>query len=368
MKIALLGDVGIFGRFAEMSESEFIEYYYNYLRLIDDCDFVIGNLEIPFSKKNKEFTAKSACLSAKPTDIEKLSSLKLTHVNLANNHIGDFGQEGYDLTISLLKKYGLEYFGVADKQSFIEFDGSKLAFSGYCNMDSNPVYLYGHDAIGEKGINVANVPKIISTFLKNHEQGFLNILAFHSGLEHVHLPGEMDQKFTRKLSKICPYIHYGHHPHVVQGYERLAGSHAFYSLGNFCFDDVYSEVSSKPLVEMTEQNKICLVPILTINCNIVEAIELNWFRIGDKRFEILDPLHNDFIKKVKHSLTNKSFEDIGRERSEILANHNLKRIKKRNIKWYLRRINFRYVKLYLNSKRNAKLYKSNYVDYLKGYE
>lgn len=365
MKIALLGDIGIFGRFTQMSECEFNDYYHDYLSLAERCDFVVGNLEVPFSIEKKEFTAKSACLAASPADINKLNALKLTHVNLANNHTGDFGLEGYDLTIKLLEEYGLEYFGVAGKQSFIDHGGSKIALSGYCNMDSNPVYLYKHDALGEAGVNVANVAEIIENLAKNHESGYLNILAFHSGLEHVHLPGEMDIQFVRKLSKICPYIHYGHHPHVVQGYECIDKSHIFYSLGNFCFDDVYSNVSSKPLVKMSEQNKICLVPILTVNSNVVEHVEFNWFRLGDSSFELLTPESNEFIKKVQSSFIDPDFESIKEERAQILAEHNRTRVNNRDFSWYFDRLNFRYAKLFFNSKRNAKLYVENFVEHLK---
>ncbi|MBA6412285.1 CapA family protein [Parahaliea sp. F7430] len=135
MRIALLGDIGIFGRFAQMSDEQFTEYYREYLNIIHDCDFVVGNLEVPFSKERKEFREKSACIFSDEKDIFKLKSLQLTHVNLANNHTGDYGEEGYDLTIDLLENLGIEYFGVANKQAFIEFGNSKIALSGYCNMD-----------------------------------------------------------------------------------------------------------------------------------------------------------------------------------------------------------------------------------------
>lgn len=365
MKIALLGDIGLFSRFSKMTANEFSEYYESYIDLVSDCDYVIGNLEVPFSNAREEFTAKSACIAACPSDQRKLSLLKLTHVNLANNHTGDYGREGYDLTIEILNKLNIEYFGIAGKQSFINTLGNKIALTGFCNMDSNPVYLYKHDEIGDKGINVANVPEIISTLLKNHQSGYLNILSFHSGLEHVHLPGLNDIKFTRLLSNIVPYIHYGHHPHVVQGYEKINSSHIFYSLGNFCFDDVYNSTSSKPLVKMSEQNKVCMIPILTIEKNEVQKVDFYWFRISEDKFEVLDPENNKLIQKVIHSLTNRSLESIHDERSDILKRYIKDRKSSRDIKWYLNRLNKKYVKLYLNTKRNLSVYRSNYANYLK---
>ncbi|MBA6412284.1 CapA family protein [Parahaliea sp. F7430] len=222
-----------------------------------------------------------------------------------------------------------------------------------------------HDDIGEKGVNVACVPEIESALSKNHADGFLNILSFHSGLEHVHLPGKMDYLFARRISKKVPYIHYGHHPHVPQSYETIDDSHIFYSLGNFCFDDVYSQVSSQPLVTMSEQNKICLIPILNITNNLVHKVELFWFKIGDIAFELLTPEKDNFITTVRNSLVDRALDDFIKERSEILKRHKKKRTASRDLEWYLKRLNIHYLKLALNSRRNAKLYRSNFVNYLK---
>ena len=41
-----------------------------------------------------------------------------------------------------------------------------------------------------------------------------------------------------------------HHPHVAQGIEMHKSSLIAYSLGNFCFDDVYTSVSKAPLVKL----------------------------------------------------------------------------------------------------------------------
>jgi poly-gamma-glutamate synthesis protein (capsule biosynthesis protein) len=60
---------------------------------------------------------------------------------------------------------------------------------------------------------------------------------------------------ARKLSNVAPFVLYGHHPHVLQGVEEAKDSLFAYSLGNFCFDDVYTNKSSEPLVKMTNNNK-----------------------------------------------------------------------------------------------------------------
>lgn len=365
MKIALLGDIGLFGKFSLSENSNVDSYFDSFVSITEDCDYIIGNLETPFSQDFNEFKPKSAVIGSKIENIEILKKLGITHVNLANNHIGDFGKEGYKLTKSVLKKNNISFFGIESIQSFIYHESNKICLSGFCNMDSNPVYLHKIDSKSE-GVNIADAHVIEETLLEAHSKGYLNIFAFHTGLEHIHLPGTDDIKFCRYLAKKYPYILYGHHPHVVQGFENYENSNLFYSLGNFCFDDVYSRnKSSEPLIKMSESNKLGLVPILTIEDNLVKNIELVWTYLGDEKMLIIRDDGHPLINKIKSCLNNKSLFDIKSERNSYLNSLFTSRKKLRNTRWYLDRLNIRYLKLYFEIKNNYKLYQKHYLDKIK---
>lgn len=361
MKIALLGDIGLFGKF-DIKQNNNLDYYFSdYRKKIADCDFVIGNLEVPFSKKLKEFKPKSAVLGTNPKNIDTLELLGITHVNLANNHVGDFGREGYELTKKVLKKAKIEFFGIEGIQSFIHYKNNRICLSGFCNMNTSPVYLYRIDE-RKRGVNIADADIIEKTLIDAHKKGYLNVLAFHTGLEHVHLPGKEDILFCRYLADKLPYILYGHHPHVVQGFEKHLDSHLFYSLGNFCFDDVYSKTDTiNPLVEMSDANKLGLIPILTIENNKIIKVELVWTYLGkDKMFIINDDNHL-LIDKIASCMEDKSLEEIEKERNHQLKKYIDKRKKLRDIDWYLNRLNIRYARLYFEIKKNSKLYQKHYL-------
>lgn len=365
MKIALLGDIGLFGKFDIERNNDIHSYFDAFTTLTNDCDYIVGNLESPFSQEFNDFKPKSAVIGSKVENMNTLKQLGITHVNLANNHIGDFGQEGYDLTKRILTENNIDYFGIEGIQSYIHHDTNKVCLSGFCNMDTNPVYLYQIDS-KHKGVNIADVDTIKNTLLQAHNKGYLNILALHTGLEHVHLPGTNDLKFCRYLSEQHPYILYGHHPHVVQGYEAINNSNLFYSLGNFCFDDVYSKASStEPLVKMSESNKLGLVPILTIEDNTVIDIELLWTYLGDEKMLILRDDGHPIIKKVKSCFNDQSLSDISDKRQLILDSLLQKRKSRRNLRWYINRLNTRYVRLYFEAKNNRRLYNKHYSDKLK---
>lgn len=361
MKIALLGDIGLFGKFDIKQNNNLDCYFSDYRKKIADCDVVIGNLEVPFSKKLKEFKPKSAVLGTNPKNIDTLELLGITHVNLANNHVGDFGREGYELTKKVLKKAKIEFFGIEGIQSFIHYKNNKICLSGFCNMNTSPVYLYGIDD-KKRGVNVADADIIEETLQKAHQKGYLNILAFHTGLEHIHLPGKEDILFFRYLAEKFNYVLYGHHPHVVQAFEKYRNSNLFYSLGNFCFDDVYSKVDSvNPLVKMSDANKLGLIPIITIENNKVIEIEVIWSYLGEDKMSIIKPSDHPLIDTIISCMSGKSLDEVEMERYIELKRHQNKRSKLRDIKWYLSRFNFRYAKLFLEIKKNSSLYDKHYL-------
>ncbi len=102
MKIALLGDIAIFGCHCLSKNKSFKNYFDKVKKHLSDFDIVIGNLEAPFVKNESSVFGKSATVKSHPINVELLNYLGITHVNLANNHIGDFGIKGYKRTIDLL--------------------------------------------------------------------------------------------------------------------------------------------------------------------------------------------------------------------------------------------------------------------------
>jgi|26BtaG_2_1085354.scaffolds.fasta_scaffold00671_7 poly-gamma-glutamate synthesis protein (capsule biosynthesis protein) len=364
MKIALLGDIGLFGRFCVSNGLNTKEYFSDFIKKTEDCDFIVGNLEAPFSKKFKEYAAKSATIGSIEENIEVINTLNINYVNLANNHTGDFGSEGYKLTKKILKANNIKYFGIEGIKQFLDYGNNHICFSGFCNMDSNPVYLSNLKKENCVGINVVDVDKVIEVLQNAKNLGYLNILAFHSGLEHVNLPGREDICFARYLAESFDYVLYGHHPHVVQAYEKFKQSYLFYSIGNFCFDDVYTSKSKEPLVKMTEENRIGLVPILTIENNIIIDVEEVWVYIGPEKMEILSQDSNKIIKDIK----NIDLFDLNKTESDrqiLLSNRNTARKNKRDLNWYLKRLRLKSVSLILNSKRNRKIYEKYYLNKLK---
>ena len=95
MRIALLGDIALFGRLSYKNSKDLNYYFEDVASFLGTMDYVVGNLETPFSVKKKTSGAKSAYICSDIENIKILKSLHIKAVSLANNHMFDFGKEGY---------------------------------------------------------------------------------------------------------------------------------------------------------------------------------------------------------------------------------------------------------------------------------
>ena len=171
-----------------------------------------GTLTEATKKKEQLYNFKGP---AEYTDILTLGSVEA--VNLANNHIVDYGDEGKADTIANLEAAGLVISGNGTLGIF-EKNGVKVGMTGYCFPYQNEKKDISKDvaALREAGCQI-----VIATF---------------------HWGSEYQSEFTREQRLIGRAaitagadIVVGHHPHVVQGIEQYDDTYILYSLGNLVF-------------------------------------------------------------------------------------------------------------------------------------
>jgi poly-gamma-glutamate synthesis protein (capsule biosynthesis protein) len=157
MKIALLGDIALFGKMSVNENPKLNDYFAEVSEHLKSFDYVVGNLETPFSISQKINGAKSAYICS---DVENVQILKQLHVNavcLSNNHMFDYGKEGYETTKKLLENNSIEWFGAEGKELKIVNENNKIAFSGFCCYSSNPLQCVPY---GKYGVNAFNVETV----------------------------------------------------------------------------------------------------------------------------------------------------------------------------------------------------------------
>jgi len=366
MRIALLGDIAAFGRYCLNNDSSLLNYFGSIKKYLSAFDLVIGNLEAPFVLNEKPIYGKSATVCAHPKNIELIKYLGITHLNLANNHIGDYGIDGYQRTVELIEKNNLNWFGAENKQLNFTYDGEKIAMMGFCSFNTNPSPVKSKSKLG---LNYLDAEIVIERLNENAKKGYFNILSVHSGQEHIHMPSIEDIKFGRYLANRFDYVYYGHHPHVIQGFEKVNKSALFYSLGNFIFDDVYtSRDKNKPLITLSEANKTGLIGEVEIKEGVLVSTNATPVYMGLDRMLVGDEVGEVDQADYNAYLSNASSSNYNDKRQAAISKYINKRREMRNLKWFLNRLNFNSVGILLKARKNSKLYHKHFVSKISSLE
>jgi gamma-polyglutamate biosynthesis protein CapA len=154
-----------------------------------------------------------------------LKNLKINLVNLGNNHILNFGTDGLKQTKENLDSDGIKYFGSGEKDDYVvqDLNGLKIAFISYNDFFA-----------GSK-------EKAIAEIHDSKNKSDKIIVYAHWGKEYSLSENEKQRTLAHQFIDAGADLIIGSHPHVVQPLEIYNGKAIFYSLGDFIFDQYFSE-------------------------------------------------------------------------------------------------------------------------------
>lgn len=219
--------------------------------ILKNADIAFANLESPFYDQGEPIT-EGMVFKAEPNTIDGLIFAGIDVVSLANNHFGNQGNKGMKYTFNWLKSHNISYSGggellpEAKKCTPIEKNGIKFCFLSYVDMIATGTPdIYTAD---EKypGLNPyydnTDIESDISNAKKNND---VVIVSFHWGTEYSLKQNERQISIGHRAIDSGASLVLGHHPHVVEPYEQYKNGYIFYSLGNFVFDQMWSEETRK---------------------------------------------------------------------------------------------------------------------------
>ena len=195
------------------------DYFFSNVKSIFSADdLTIANFEGTLTdsedREDKEYAFKAPAEYA-----GILTSGSVEAVNTANNHSHDYGDQGYEDTISALDSAGILNFGY-DKTIVTEVKGVKVGLVGIYELK---------DHLERKEQLKQNIAKVKA------EGAQVTIVIFHWGNEKEEVPDSNQTTLAHLAIDEGADLVCGHHPHVLQGIEEYKGKNIVYSLGNFCF-------------------------------------------------------------------------------------------------------------------------------------
>ena len=214
------------------------------------ADITFGNLETPLTA-GRVIQSGEMIFRSDPKMAQILSDQGFDLVSLANNHTPNFGAKGMRDTFNYLDAAGVAYVGAGEDGPrayapvYLEKKGIKFAFIAHNDSDVVPAY-YRAD---EKGPGTALIDddELKAAITAAKEEADLVIVSMHSGTEYVPGPNSRQTKFARVAIDYGADLVIGHHPHVIQTIEKYKDKYIFYSLGNFVFDQSWSQETADSL-------------------------------------------------------------------------------------------------------------------------
>ncbi|HHV57094.1 MAG TPA: hypothetical protein GXX50_04935 [Firmicutes bacterium] len=214
-------------------------------------DIVLGNLEGPITP-GPEIEPSEMRLRADPGTEAALRDAGFTLLTLANNHLPDFGPQGISDTRQHLAQAGIGCTGAgltarqAEEPYCVQVKGVRLAFLAFADPELIPaVHGTGEE---QPGPALFSPEKAAAAVRAARRKADFIVVSLHGGREYAAEPDEAQIQAARGAIDAGADLVLGHHPHVVQRVERYRGRYILYSLGNFVFDQWWSEATRESVV------------------------------------------------------------------------------------------------------------------------
>ena len=238
--MSFVGDIGLNDDYIDLykkGEKPFADVE----NVLKDSDYVIGNLECIAEGDQGENELKKPRLKTTLDTLNYLDDINLNLATLAQNHIYDNMEDGYEKTVNFLAEHSIDHMGagtseeIAQKPLLKTINDISFCFLNYVSKDTNPKLPEDSNL----HLNWFDVEKIKADIVQYRSKADFIILLFHWGgnYEGGYYPGYEQPSIAKELIDAGADMIVGHHSHTLQPYEVYKGKYIFYSLGNFCFSD-----------------------------------------------------------------------------------------------------------------------------------
>jgi poly-gamma-glutamate capsule biosynthesis protein CapA/YwtB (metallophosphatase superfamily) len=282
--IGLMGDVMIGRLVNEMLNDQPPAYIWgDTLSLLQNNNLNIINLEAALTHSTRK-VPKVFNFKAQPAHIQSLAAANIGIVNIANNHILDFAEEGLIETVQTLTQANILYVGAgrnaeeASKPVILNIQGIRIGILG-CT-DNEPSWEASPQHSGTRFVEVEdlNDPRnkaLIADITALRSKVDVLVLSIHWGPNMRERPTSSFRAFAHKMIESGVDILQGHSAHIFQGIEVYREKLILYDTGDY-IDDYYdgpilrNDRSFLFLVKLSRSGliELRLIPTLISNCQV----------------------------------------------------------------------------------------------------
>ena len=184
------------------------------VKYFKDDDFTFANLECALTTSSASDT-KNFCFRADPSYTQILTLGSVEFVSLGNNHVLDYGEQGYADTKAELDAAGIGYAGRDEGKIYETVSGLKIG-----------VYAVSFGNAEQIKAGVAALKAAGAEFI---------VAALHWGDEGSYDVNDLQKEQGHAAVDAGADLVYGSHPHTLQPCEEYNGKYIYYSMGNWSF-------------------------------------------------------------------------------------------------------------------------------------
>jgi|Tabmets5t2r1_1033131.scaffolds.fasta_scaffold03809_3 poly-gamma-glutamate capsule biosynthesis protein CapA/YwtB (metallophosphatase superfamily) len=238
LRLASVGDINLGDVPGAAIEAEGPSYPWESAgRALRRADIAFGNLESPVSKRGTPFP-KQYNFRGTPAALAGLRRHSgIDVLNLANNHVGDYGPTAMLDTVRGVERLGIRAVGAgaglkrALRPQVVERLGLRVAFVGFSNI--LPLEFAAEP--GRPGVAWATPETVGQAVRAARQRADVVVATFHWGIEKMPYETADQAELARVAADAGAQLVIGAHPHVLQPIRRAGAALVAYSLGNFVF-------------------------------------------------------------------------------------------------------------------------------------
>jgi hypothetical protein len=209
----------------------------NVSNILQSADLTVGNLEGVLLSggvcAKKTARGKVYAFRTPPSYANNLAAAGFDFMNLANNHLNDFGAGGVTSTKNTLLDYNISFGGPGGQIGEFELNGQKTALVCFSTSPGT-----------DKVFDIAAAQRKVAEAARQNDIILVSFHAGGEGLRFMHTRDTLEYflgqprgnvvAFARAVVDSGADLVWGHGPHVPRALELYKNRLIAYSLGNFC--------------------------------------------------------------------------------------------------------------------------------------
>lgn len=237
LSVGALGDVGLVGSARARARREGVDAAFSALVPgLEKADLRFANLEMPFGEADWVQPGRTAEFWQDDAVASGLARAGVQVVSVANNHLMDCGTRGMLRTLDACRAAGLATVGAgvdlaaARAPARLEVRGQRVVVLAYAATHGDAA------RAGHPGVAPLDIDLIREDMKHWRPEADVLIVSAHWGTMYVDYPPPRVIELARAIERQGADLILGHHPHVIQGFQRHGRCLTLFSLGESAFN------------------------------------------------------------------------------------------------------------------------------------